>query len=724
MEDPSNGRDTASDVAMTVLSADRPCTDPKDDLFGHAPFARHLAKSIRCHRGGDGLVIALHGPWGSGKTTILNYVCHYLEAEKSDNADPPVVVHFNPWWFSGREDLAQTFLRQLQAALPAKNAKLKRVGDLLGEYGEDLGGAVDLSGVTGGFGRMAGRILGRAFKRRPRDVPALKARIADELREAKVRILVIIDDIDRLDHDEARQLFTVIKALADFPFVTYLLAFDREAAVQAIERDSGLPGARYLEKIIQVPFEIPLIDRTTLRDVVLRRLDERVLNCVPEDAVDQGHGAAVLVGGIERLVCVPRDVVRLVNTLSVTFPAVAGEVNPVDFIAIEMLRVFLPRLYDTIRFNEEKFTGPRAASGATSVEDAFHERWAGELPESLRDDIREMMGRLFPKIAAVSHSGGLPSEWRRDLRICHPDLFHIYFRLSLLPGAVSHGEVMKLIAAIATPETFKDILMRAKEETAIGGISKSRTLIERLKEHVDTKVTEGDIPRLVAQLLDNGDELIGPQPVHRFFYQPDDALIGHLACRLLRQLEREKRADVIAKGIQTGGALRIQDWVLSICEHEITKSAPSGDETLIGADDLEQLKRWWLERVRVLSVQPAFLTRPKLSGVLESWRQWSDDAAPRRWCEGVAATDEGLLELLQQFLQDTRRHTLGEPVIRPVPRLNPKWVEPFLDTRLCFERLLQLRDGGAIPSEFQPAADQFIHEYELLAQGKNPDVPR
>lgn len=723
MGEPPNGRNIESEVAMTALSADRPCTDPKDDLFGHAPFARHLAKSIRCHRGGDGLVIALHGPWGSGKTTILNYVCHYLEADKSADADAPVVVHFNPWWFSGREDLAHAFLRQLRTALPAKNAKLKRVGDLLGKYGEDIGGAVDLSGVTGGLGRMAGRVLGQIFNKTPRDVPALKAQIADELREAKARILVIIDDIDRIDHDEVRQLFTVVKALADFPFVTYLLAFDREAAVQAIEQDSGLPGARYLEKIIQVPFEIPLIDRTTLRNVVLRRLDDEVLSCIPENPFDSSRGAMVLVGGIDLLVCVPRDAVRLMNTLSVTFPVVAGEVNPVDFIAIEMIRVFLPRLYETIRLNEEKFTGSRAASGATSVEKEFHERWAGELPESLRDGMCEMMGRLFPKIAAVSHSGGLPSEWRRDLRICHPDLFHIYFRLSLLPGAVSHGEVMALIAAIATPENFKGILLRAKEQTALGGISKSRALIERLTELVDTKVAEADIPRLIVQLLDIGDELIGPQPVHRFFYQPDDALMGDLACRLLRRLEREKRADVITQGIRTGGALRIQDRVLSIGEHELTKGTPSGDATLIGADDLEQLKRLWMERVRTLSAQPAFLTRPKLSGILESWRQWGDAAALRCWCEDVAATDEGLLELLQQFLQDTRQHTLGEPVIRQVPRLNPRWLEPYLDTRLCFDRLLQLRDRGAIPSEFQAAADQFIREYELLAQGKDPDAP-
>lgn len=81
----------------------------------------------------------------------------------------------------------------------------------------------------------------------------------------------------------------------------------------------------------------------------------------------------------------------------------------------------------------------------------------------------------------------------------------------------------------------------------------------------------------------------------------------------------------------------------------------------------------------------------------------------------MAATDEGLLELLQQFLQDGRRHTLGEPVIRQVWRLNPKWLEPHLDTSLCFERLLQLRDRDAIPSEFQAAVHQFICEYELLA---------
>ena len=84
---------------MTAISADRPSSNPQDDLFGHAPFAESLANSICRYPGNDGLVLALYGPWGSGKSTVLNYVRHFLE--QRPEAEQPVIVTFNPWWFSG-----------------------------------------------------------------------------------------------------------------------------------------------------------------------------------------------------------------------------------------------------------------------------------------------------------------------------------------------------------------------------------------------------------------------------------------------------------------------------------------------------------------------------------------------------------------------------------------------------------------------------------------------
>src|ERR1022692_3253121 len=375
---------------MTALSADRPGTDPKDDLFGHAAFAKSLAESICRYPGNDGLVLALYGPWGSGKSTVLSYVRHFLE--KRSEPERPVIVAFNPWWFSGQENLARAFLGQLQAVLPEKNAKFRQLGDLLSDFAESIGGVIDLTGVTYGAGSLVGKMLGK-LKRKPKDVPALKAAITKVLVDARQRILIFIDDIDRLTPEETRQLFTVIKALADFPNVIYLLAFDREVAVQAIEARSGLPGQPYLEKIIQVPFELPPVDRVALRAAFFKRLDE-VLQGTPDGLFDQSHWANVFHDGIDAMIQVPRDIVRFTNTLLVTYPSVVGDVNPVDFIAIEALRVFLPRVYDVVRTNPEQFCGVRSSNAYGANDEiirlAFHDSWLQEVPERLRPSTMAM----------------------------------------------------------------------------------------------------------------------------------------------------------------------------------------------------------------------------------------------------------------------------------------------------------------------------------------------
>lgn len=431
---------------MTALSADRPSTDPKDDLFGHAPFAKSLADSICRYPGSDGLVLALHGPWGSGKSTVLGYVSHYIEQPPEECR--PAIVTFNPWWFSGQENLARAFLGQLQAVLPAKSEKFKKLGDLLGDFAEGIGGMIDLSGMTGGSAGKFGKLIGMATKRKPKDVPALKSEISKILKEAGKRILVVIDDIDRLTPEETRQLFTVIKALADFPNVVYLLAFDRDVAAHAIEQQSGLPGKRYLEKIIQVPFELPPVDRVALRAALFRRLDQ-VLGDTSDGLFDQSYWTNVFHDGIDPLIQVPRDVVRFANTLSVTYPAVRGEVNPVDFIALEAIRVFLPDLYDIVRTSPEWFSGHNRNDryeGDGSAAQAFHQQWMNEIPEALRASTQALLERIFPKIGRMGYGADWLAEWRRNLRACHPDVFPIYFRLTVSPGAVRRSEMMALLS--------------------------------------------------------------------------------------------------------------------------------------------------------------------------------------------------------------------------------------------------------------------------------------
>jgi predicted KAP-like P-loop ATPase len=92
-----------------------PLIDPNDDRLGYAPFAKNLANSICQMSPPDGFVMAVYGPWGSGKSTLLNFIVHYLE--QKPESEQPIIVPFNPWWFSGQEDLTKRFFGQLQAVL-------------------------------------------------------------------------------------------------------------------------------------------------------------------------------------------------------------------------------------------------------------------------------------------------------------------------------------------------------------------------------------------------------------------------------------------------------------------------------------------------------------------------------------------------------------------------------------------------------------------------------
>ena len=706
---------------MTSLSADRPCTDPREDLFGHAPFAKSLADSICGYPGSEGLVLALYGPWGSGKSTVLGYIDHYLEHQSKENR--PVVVSFNPWWFSGQENLARAFLGQLRAVLPKKSEKFKKLGDLLGDFAEGIGGLIDLSGITGGAGGKLGKLIGMVTKRKPKDVPALKSEISRILKEAERRILIVIDDIDRLTPEETRQLFTVIKALADFPNVVYLLAFDRDVAAQAIEQQSGLPGERYLEKIIQVPFELPPVDRVALRAALFRRLDQ-VLGDVSDGLFDHSYWTNVFHDGIDPLIQVPRDVVRFTNTLSVTFPAVRGEVNPVDFIALEAIRVFLPNLYGIVRANPERFSGHSRDDrfeGDQNVSQAFRQQWVNEIPEALRESTQELLERIFPKIGQMGYGVDWLGEWRKNLRACHPDVFPIYFRLTIPPGIVSRSEMTSWLGLVGEPAAFGNVLVRAKDEKRPDGLSKARALLERLMDHVEKDIPDSQIPSVIHALLEVGDTLIDPADERGMFDFGNVSRASRPVYHLLKRVEADQRTSIIESAIRAGNAVAVQLWLLQALEKEANKTKDSGEAKLLTIAEVERLTTVWLDRVRSLSGEANFLQHPELPRLLAAWRLWASDAEVREWCDQTTKSDKGLLSFLPKFLQYSKSQAMGDWAVRLHPRLNPCWLESYIDTVACAERLRDLELNDDVPAEAQEAVSQYLREFDMLRAGNNPD---
>lgn len=716
-------------IDTDALLSDRPSTDPEHDLFGHAPFAKTLAKAVRSYHGKDGIVVALYGPWGSGKSTVLAYVQHELENLPVD--DRPVVVSFNPWWFSGQEHLAKAFLGQLQAVLPSKYKGFEKIGNLLSEFSDAIGGVADFAGTSIGvpfFGQFA-KAGTKRLASKPRDVPALKKGLADLLLEQRKRVLVIIDDIDRLAPDEVRQLFTVIKALADFPYVTYLLAFDRNVAASAISEQTGLPGERYLEKIIQVPFELPRPERATLHQALFKRLDA-VMAPTPSGYFDSTHWNNIFHSGLAPLISMPRDIVRLTNVLTVTYPAVVGEVNPVDFIAVEALRVFLPSVYDVIRSSPEEFIGyvPHGGHSVSQEHErvqAFHANWLEAVPEPLKASIKDMVERLFPRLSSVwgnvNYDSNSLREWRRQLRICAPEVFWTYFRFSIAPDTVSRAEINMLLAAADSSASFAERLESAGGVTGVDGGSKVTALLDRFIDHVEDEVNSTDAQPIIEALFEIGDKLLKASQNTGTYTLGNETRVGRLVCNVLKKIPSHQRTPILLEALGKGKALRCSQYVIVSLTQEAERAAKYGSESLVSEADTEELKTAWCLRVKELSANHDFIDHPSVAWLVSTWREWSGTDEAVAWWQAATTTDEGLLKLISAHAMETRVKGDSDLTWRTYRRVDPRHLAPYGDLEAIAERVQSLLEQGGVADQYQALAEQFVRACKRIRSGHTPD---
>ena len=207
-------------------------------------------------------------------------------------------------------------------------------------------------------------------------------------------------------------------------------------------------------------------------------------------AVTDEHWDQIFSPGIETLIETPRDIVRLMNVLRLTYPPVCRELNPVDFIAVEAVRVFLPELYDTIRRNPTMFPGePRAVAvaGAAAAGRAFHDAWAAELPERLREAAQTLILRLFPAVpdfpgAVVSRD--VSGNTRQELHVASPELFDAYFQFVVPETTVSNAEMDAHMSHLDDQAAFAALLLRLASERDSSGAPRVTGFLERLRDAV------------------------------------------------------------------------------------------------------------------------------------------------------------------------------------------------------------------------------------------------
>jgi KAP family P-loop domain len=257
---------------------------------------------------------------------------------RSELAERPrtIVFRFNPWWFSGQDNLTRAFFDELATLLPeadgrrARDAARALARRYSGAGATALKAAASVSGVPfvgpviGFFARLVASWAGEM-----ESLASIKNKLAKALASRKHKVVVIIDDVDRLLPQEALQIFTLVKSVGDLPNVLYLLAYDQQLINEMLPRPPLNLRSDFLEKIVQyeapVPMREPEVLPTMLLNLVNRIFPEQ--SDSTEEEFSRRFGIAFHFG-VRPYIRQPREIARLANALSVALPALAGQVEP------------------------------------------------------------------------------------------------------------------------------------------------------------------------------------------------------------------------------------------------------------------------------------------------------------------------------------------------------------------------------------------------------------
>lgn len=229
-----------------------------DDLLGFTDNAERFAERVFNGGSSDSIVFGIDAPWGIGKSTFVNFCQEYWEEKHKDNI---IVYKFNPLRYEDRSNLLEKFVDGLVHAIQ-KQAFLPEIRPLISRYSRFIKGkgtisipGLDLEVMPGSY------TVDDAFE----DLEAA-------LKDLDKKILIIVDDLDRLNFSAIKDVLFVIKKSFTLPNISYVLCYDTDN-IAALEKDHVDPDkiTEFLEKFVNVKVSLYL-DNETLAKYVSENL--------------------------------------------------------------------------------------------------------------------------------------------------------------------------------------------------------------------------------------------------------------------------------------------------------------------------------------------------------------------------------------------------------------------------------------------------------------------
>lgn len=605
-----------SSVEIDYYVSDSPISDPdSEDKLKRWPFAQRIAQTIASRRDPSSIVIGICGAWGEGKTSVLNFIEKELK-----NWSHVICIRFNPWRFTNEAHLLQSFFQTLADALGQSiSSKKKEIGDALQKYGAVLSGFSLNAGIIQVSPGQIAKELGATLS--SIELVEIRDRIEDILKDEGKRVVILMDDIDRLDKTEVQTIFKLVKLSADFAYTAYILAYEPEMVAASLgeKYSSGdkEAGFRFLEKIVQIPLNIPSADQLSLRKICFGGVDRALKETNIELSQEQVQAfVRHFTIGLEIRLKTPRIGKRYGNALTFSLPILKGEVNPGDLMLVEGIRVFYPKLYEVVKENAKVFLGTildtpnkeQAKKHSLEVINKGLEGLNEVETEAAKDLLQELFPRLKGILSNVTYGPDWDERWAKEQRVSSRQYFSRYFSYAIPEGDISDQELEHLIER-SKKESLSVI---ASEMRQLIGDRSADTFILKLRQRA--KALPSDISRnLSLAIAGTGD--IFPKPEILYSFSTPFSQAGILVHQLVNNIPKsEGRFDItkeiVIKGEPISFAVECFRWLRTSEEKE------EQDRTLT-VEEEEELGKIIVERIKVLSAKrPIFIQFPEDTQIL------------------------------------------------------------------------------------------------------------
>jgi hypothetical protein len=332
-------------------------TKGHDRLLRQDFVARLLGALIEPEGRATGIVLGLAGPGGSGKSSILNMVAELAEARHP----AAIVVSFNPWLANSRNGLIHAFFAEVTAALEAsakqpgcaQTEKLKGSAQTIFKYGKRVAPAdgvwfCDGGATAAGLDTLRQSLPGGDTLRR------MRAELSRELGESGIDVVVLIDEIDRLDDRNIMVCAQLVRAVADFERFSYLLAYDADKAAPALGNGDIERGRAYLEKLVQLQVPLPAVLPRQIRRIV----DTRFRELVDEPGEHRQRLSQLLGILVPAILGTVRDAKRALAGFEALHRLLCFEVDDVDLLGWAAIQAKYPGVEQVLRRRQEQIIGP------------------------------------------------------------------------------------------------------------------------------------------------------------------------------------------------------------------------------------------------------------------------------------------------------------------------------------------------------------------------------